>query len=83
MILWWIGNVIFLAVVIPVVIALLNQVMRPAVEIKRYGDDVLEHGVLLIAQLDAVEELLKTRALVKQVGAGVTRYTQALERALA
>ena len=82
MVLWWIGNIIFLAVVIPVVLSLLNRIMRPAVEIKRYADDILEHGVLLIASLDAVEELLKTRDLVKRVGAGVQRYGQALDQVM-
>jgi hypothetical protein len=80
MTLWWIANVIFLLVVIPVVLFLLNRVLRPAVEIRKYADDVLEHGVNAIAALDATEELLRTRDLVKQVGAGVGRYGQALAR---
>lgn len=82
MTLWWIGNVIFLVVIIPVVILLLNRVMGPVVEIKRYADDVLEHGVLLIASLDSVEELNRTRDLKKQVSAGVQRYGAALDRIL-
>jgi hypothetical protein len=82
MTLWWIANIVFLAVIIPVVIMLLNRVLRPALEIGKYSDDVLEHGVILIASLDATEELLKTRDLVKQVGAGVGRYGAALDRIL-
>lgn len=82
MALWWIGNIVFLFVVIPLVVMLLNRVMRPAVEIKKYADDVLEHGVLLIATLDAVEALLETRQLVKQVGSGVDRYGRALQKIL-
>lgn len=82
MILWWLGNAVFLLVIIPVVILLLNKVMRPVVEIGRYADDVLEHGVILIASLDATDELLKTRELVKKVGAGVGRYGAALDRIL-
>ncbi len=82
MVLWWIGNIIFLAVVIPVVLLLLNRIMRPVVEIRRYADDILEHGVLLIASLDSVEELLKTRDLVKRVGSGVQRYGQALDQVM-
>lgn len=82
MTLWWIGNIVFVAVIIPVVIMLLNRVLRPALEIGKYADDVLEHGVILIASLDATEELLKTRDLVKQVGAGVGRYGAALDRIL-
>ncbi len=82
MALWWIGNIIFVALIIPVVIMLLNRVLRPAAEIKKYTDDILEHGVILIASLDATEELLKTRDLVKEVGGGVGRYGAALDRIL-
>lgn len=80
MTLWWIGNAIFLLVVIPAVIFLLNRVLRPATEIKEYADDILEHSVNAIAALDATEDLLTTRDLVKQVGQGVGRYGQALSK---
>lgn len=79
MTLWWIGNVVFLLVVIPVVILLLRSLSRPVFEIRDYVDDVLEHGVLAIAALDSVEELLDTRELVKDVGAGVGRYGAAID----
>ncbi len=82
MTLWWVGNAIFLLVIIPFVVLLLNRLMRPAVEIGKYADDVLEHGVILIASLDATDELLKTRDLVKKVGAGVGQYGAALDRIL-
>lgn len=78
MVLWWIGNLIFLAVVIPVVITLLNSLTEPIVEIKRYADDALEHGVLLIANLDAIEALEETAEQAKQVEQGVNAYGQAL-----
>lgn len=82
MTLWWIGNFVFLFVIIPVVILLLNKLTRPVVEIGKYASDVLENGVLLIATLDATEELVNTRDLVKQVKTGVVRYGAALDRAL-
>lgn len=82
MTLWWIANGVFLLVVIPLVVSLLNRILRPAVEIKKYADDVLEHGVNLIAHLDATEDLLKTRDLVKEVGGGVNQYGQSLSRML-
>ena len=41
--LWWIGNAVLLVAVVPVVLLLANRVMRPALEIKRYADDILEH----------------------------------------
>ncbi len=80
MALWWLGNLIFLAVVIPVVVTLLNNLMEPIVEIRRYGDDVLEHGVLLIAALDAVDELETTRDELAKVSAGVGSYGAALKQ---
>lgn len=82
MTLWWIGNLVFLLVVIPVVILLLRSLSRPVFEIRDYVDDVLEHGVLAIAALDSVEELLDTRELVKDVGAGVGRYGAAIDELL-
>ncbi|MDQ5874870.1 MAG: hypothetical protein ACR2LG_09990 [Actinomycetota bacterium] len=80
MTLWWIANAVFLLIVIPVVLGLLNRVLRPAIEIRKYVDDILEHGVNAIASLDAVEELPKTRDLIKQAGAGVGRYGAALDK---
>lgn len=80
MALWWIGNLIFVAVIIPVVVTLLNNLMEPIVEIRRYGDDVLEHGVLLIAAMDAIEELDTTRELATQVKSGVQSYASALKQ---
>jgi hypothetical protein len=78
---WWIGNAV-LAAVIPVVILLLNRVIRPAVEIRKYADDILEHGVGLSGTLDPVPALADTRDLVKQVGEGVSRYGAALDKLL-
>lgn len=80
--LWWVGNLVFLFLIIPVVILLLNRVLRPAVEIRRYADDVLENGVKLTGQLDAVPALLQTRDLVKQVRQGAQRYVGAVEELL-
>ena len=78
---WWIGNAV-LAAVIPVVILLLNRVIRPAVEIRKYADDILEHGVGLSGTLDPVPALADTRDLVKQVGEGVSRYGASLDKLL-
>lgn len=80
MVWWWIGNAVFLLVVIPLVVVLLNNLRRPVTEIRDYIDDTLEHGVLAIAALDAVEDLLETRDRVKNVKADVLRYGDALDR---
>jgi hypothetical protein len=78
--LWWIGNIIFVAVIIPVVILILIQVLTPIREIRSYADDIAEHGGLFGPHLEATAELAKTRDLVKEVNAGVVAYCQALDR---
>lgn len=80
MALWWLGNAIFVLVIIPVVIVLLNNLIEPIIEIRRYGDDVLEHGVLLIAAMDNIDALEETRANAAEVKDGVRAYTAALSQ---
>lgn len=80
MTLWWIANVIGLVVVIPLVIALANRLIREAREAARYADDILEHGVLLAGNLDPVPALADTREHVRRVTAGASRYVAALAR---
>ena len=41
MVLWWIGNAILLAVVLPVVIYLLNRVLAALERIRAASDDIL------------------------------------------
>jgi hypothetical protein len=79
---WWIGNILLLVAVIPVVLLLLNRVIRPTLEIKAYADDVLDHGVKLTGALDAVPRLAKTRELTGVARQNVSRYGAALERLL-
>lgn len=82
MALWWIGNILLLVAVIPVVILLLNRVIRPTFEIKAYADDVLDHGVKLTGTLDSVPRLAKTKELTGVARQNVSRYGAALERLL-
>ena len=58
MVLWWIGNVILLLVVVPVLVALLNRVLAALERIRGASDDILAGGVALIGELDDVPELL-------------------------
>jgi hypothetical protein len=74
MILWWIGNIVFLAVVIPLCAHLLVRVLRPVKEIEAYAADTLEHGVGLIAQLDAIDELRRTQELVGRAATRARAY---------
>ena len=50
-------------VVLGVVVALLNRVLSPALEIRRYADDILEAGVAIATNLDGADELSRTREL--------------------
>ncbi len=82
MIWWWVGNVILFIVVIPLVVVLANSVVRPAVEIRRYADDILENGVLVTGNLDPIPALVDTRRMIGETLAGVRRYGAALDRLL-
>ena len=76
---WWIGNVVLLVVVAPVVVLLLHRLMRPVREIRDYADDIREHAGLALGELGAAEELVETRSLVAQAGAGVQGYAAAVD----
>ncbi len=80
MTLWWIGNIILLFVVVPVVVAILIQVLIPAFQIKKYLDDIIESGAQFPPHLDEIAgELVKTRDLVKQAGPELVRYARAID----
>lgn len=75
MILWWIGDLILLFVVFPVVLVLLNRIVTPIERIRATVDDILKNGVELTGLLDNVPTLLaETDSTVKEVSIGATRY---------
>ena len=78
-VLWWIGNIIFLFVVIPVVLLFLNRVLRPTMQINSYANDLLEHDVALTGALASVPKLLRTGELTGQVRQSAERYVSTLE----
>ncbi len=80
MTLLWIGNLIFLFVVIPAVVVILRRVITPALEIKAYADDITEHGAQFGPHLGALAELATTRELVRQANGDIERYVKALDR---
>lgn len=79
---WWIGNLVLLAVVVPVVLLFANRVLRPTMEINSYVSDVLEHGVGLTGTLDSVPKLNRTKELTSTARQAAGRYVAALERLL-
>ena len=75
MVLWWIGNVVLLLVVAPVLVALLNRVLAALERIRGAADDILAGGVQLAGELDGVPEALATTdATVAAVASGAARY---------
>ncbi len=82
MLLWWIGNLVLLFVVVPVVLLLLNRLLRQIMEINAYANDILEHGVGITAALDGVPKLLRTRELAGTAHQAAGRYVGALQRVL-
>jgi hypothetical protein len=82
MIWWWIANAALLFVVVPILIWLLNKLIRPVFEIRDYVSDILEHGVLLSGTLDCVPNLIRSCELSGTARLNVTRYGLALARLL-
>ncbi|MBV9730839.1 MAG: hypothetical protein JO309_15815 [Pseudonocardiales bacterium] len=82
MALWWIGNAIFILVVIPIVVVLLQRLMRSAVDIRKRIDTIHDQAGGIVIALDDVKQLIPTRDAVKRVGAGLTRYVKAVDRIL-
>jgi hypothetical protein len=77
MILWWIGNLILIFVVLPIVVVLMKRIVDPVDRIRATVDDILHNGVILLGELDNVPELLaETDSTVKAVSVGATRYVK-------
>jgi hypothetical protein len=77
----WVGLVVLLVIAL-VVVALFNRVVRPALEIKRYADHILEAGVGIASNLDGVDELARTRELATAVPGLATAYLEQVKRRL-
>ncbi len=76
---WWIGNLVLLFAVFPIVVWLLNRVLAPIERIRVTVDDILKNAVTLTAEIDNLPELLdKTDRTVEEVGVGATRYVKGL-----
>jgi hypothetical protein len=83
MVLWWIGNVILLVVVLPVVIWLLNRVLAAVERIRAATDDILAGGVALAGKLDGVPEALAvTDKTIEEIKVGAVRYAGSVAKLL-
>ena len=77
MIYWWIGNIILLAAVLPIVAVLMKRIVTPVDRIRKTVDDILYNGVILTGELDNLPAMLaETDATVNEVAIGATRYVK-------
>ena len=76
-ILAWIGLALGV-VILGVVVALLNRVVRPATEIRQYSKHILDAGIGIAKNLDDADQLLRTRGLASAVPPLATAYLERL-----
>lgn len=83
MVLWWIGNLILLLVIVPVLVALLNRVLAALERVRAASDDILTGSVALVGELDGVPEALaQTDQTVEDIALGATRYAGSVAKLL-
>jgi hypothetical protein len=79
MILWWIGNLVLLAVVLPIVVYLLRGVLHAATSIVPSVQEIAKTAAAGSNDLDAAAMLLTTQDQVEQTVAGVANYGGSLD----
>ena len=79
MILWWIGNLVLLAVVLPVVVYLLRGVLDAAKSIVPSVNEIAKAAAAGSKDLDAAALLLTTQDQVTKTVAGVANYGGSLD----
>jgi hypothetical protein len=82
MTLWWIGNAVFIFVVIPVVVVLLSRLAGSVFDVGKRIDAIHSQAGGIVVAVDDVKQLIPTRDRVKGVCAGLTRYVKAVSRVL-
>ena len=84
MVLWWIGNVVLLVAVLPVVIFLLNRVLAALERIRGACDNILAGGGALVgapqrsAKLDQGARMLKPGIAAPEHLGGLAQVPQSL-----
>jgi hypothetical protein len=69
-------------IVLLLVLALFNRVVRPALEINSYAKDILDGGIGIAKGVDGVDELAKTRDLVTSVPPLAVAYLEVVKKEL-
>jgi len=77
--LWWIGSIVLLVVVLPVVVYLLNGVLRAANGIAPTVEGIAATARAASKDLDAAPLLLTTQDQVERTVAGVAAYGGSLD----
>ena len=79
MTLWWIGDIVLLVVVLPIVLYLLGGVLKAATSITPSVRRIADAAAAGSKDLDAVPLLLTTQDQVRQTVAGVANYGGSLD----
>ena len=79
MTLWWIGNIVLLVVVLPLVVYLLNGVLQAARAIVPTVEGIAATAAAGSRDLDAAPLLLTTQDQVTQTVAGIAAYGGSLD----
>ena len=79
MTLWWIGSLVLLLVVLPIVVVLLRGVLDAARSIVPSVERIADTAAAGSRDLDAAALLLTTRDQVEQTVAGVAAYGGSLD----
>jgi len=79
MILWWIGDIVLLAVILPVVVYLLRGVLDAAKSIVPGVQEIAKVAAAGSKDLDAAALLLTTQDQVTKTVAGVANYGGSLD----
>ena len=79
MTLWWIGDIVLLVVVVPIVLYLLNGVLSASKSIVPSVRKIADVTAAGSKDLDAVPLLLTTQDQVRQTVAGVANYGASLD----
>lgn len=82
MTLWWIGNIVLLAVIVPVVVILLHGVLNAARSATSNVETLVPVAEAASKDLDAVELLHTTQSQVSQTIAVVANYGGSLDEIL-
>ncbi len=79
MTLWWIGNIVLLVVILPVVVYLLHGVLKAAKSIVPAVQGIATVATAASKDLDAAPLLLTTQDQVEQTVAGLADYGGSLD----